>query len=136
MKKTKNTLAILLSVLIVCTFLLSGCTGQRAEVKDLEKAATKAAMDWYKNYVTTEMKDCSYNKDYSEVTEIEQTEDNHLVITGVLGVKERETGEIKQAKCRLELLNADYVGMPTATFKMLSFDLEDFEPAVIPSDGT
>ena len=130
MKTVRKSLAVLLAVLVACSLVFVGCNSGTTEIKDLEKSIEKATNEWLKNYVSTELKDqYTFNSEFSTVDKIENTSDRDYTVTGMLGVKEKDSGDIMTADYTMVVENVNHVGMVTATLRMLDFTVGEFRLA-------
>ena len=126
MKRTKRAVAVLVSALLLCALLLSGCTGEKTEIKDFDKNLNKACLDWLKNYVTTEKENYNCDESLTEIKETKNTDGNLYEATGILCIVEKETKQPETAEFKIVLENVDYVGMSTATFRLMDFQIGEF----------
>lgn len=123
MKQTKRAVAILLAVLTLFALLLSSCAAGVTEIKDAESAAGKAAKDYLKDYVKKNVTDKVFAEDLTKVTSVEKDGKNYTVL-GFYAVKDsEESTDVKTAVFTLKMELIDYVGMTTATFRLLEANI-------------
>ena len=123
MKQTKRAVAILLAVLTLFALLLSSCAAGVTEIKDAESAAGKAAQDYLKDYVKKNVTDKVFAEDLTRVTSVKKDGKIYTVL-GFYAVKDsEESTDVQTAVYTMKMELIDYVGMTTATFRLLEANI-------------
>ena len=123
MKHGKIAVAVLLCAVLLCGLLLTACAGSVTEVKDLDASLEKAVRDYLADYVKNNVTFYLYDEESTRIDSVEADGINYTV-KGVLGLK-KETGTAASADFDLTVEFINFVGMTTATFRMLEAQVSD-----------
>ena len=121
MKQARKKLWVPLLALVLVSMLLAGCTATSQEVRNLDKAALTAAQDLSKAYIKNEFgNQYLFDSESSQLGTAEHVSENLWRVSGVLGLKEAETEQTHTMPYTVELESIDYIGMVTATFRLVN----------------